>query len=136
MNSKPKAPSENMEGFIHNSKDEQMYKTIINPGTSTQPNIETIPDASIGTTPEASISASTNTSTNVGTKTILSTNLDTNEIIIEKRLKYSEERVHRAYYIKRDTIKKLEQISKRYNIDKSDIVDQALKLFLNNIDKE
>ncbi|HYE12235.1 MAG TPA: hypothetical protein VEF53_18855 [Patescibacteria group bacterium] len=68
-------------------------------------------------------------------ETILSTNLNTNEITIQKRLKYLEERKQRAYYIENDLIKKIDRLSKKFNIDKSDIVNESLKLFFANIDQ-
>jgi hypothetical protein len=82
------------------------------------------------------ISTNSSTSTNTTTETILSTNFSTNTITIEKKLKYLDKRTQRAYYIDKDLIKKIDKLSKKFNIDKSDIVNEALKLFFVSIENK
>jgi hypothetical protein len=102
-----------IDDFIKQAKDVKMNVSNTDSSTSTDTDLNTNPDTNY--------------------TTILSTNISTNKIIIERQLKYSEERKQRAYYLKLNTIKKLDRFAKKYNLDKSDIVNESLELFFNTI---
>ncbi len=114
-----------------------------------------IPSTSIKPGPDNSINSNTNnissnntstkanTKNNTGIKTIsgtesnnnTNTNVSTNTSIkLKKRTRYLDERSQRAYYIKKDILKQLDKISKKYEVDKSDIVNKALEFLFENLE--
>lgn len=99
---------------------------LTNTNTSTQ--------TKFNTNTKTNFSTDTDTNVSTNTETIFSTNISTKSITIEKRLKYTEERLHRAYYIKKDLVKKIDKLSKKTNMDKSDIVCVALNLLFESLD--
>jgi group I intron endonuclease len=56
-----------------------------------------------------------------------------NAISIERPLKYLDMKEHRSYYIDKEIIAKIDKLNKKYNIDKSDIVNEALKLLFETL---
>ncbi|MGF7431897.1 hypothetical protein PQV03_14180 [Thermoanaerobacterium thermosaccharolyticum] len=49
--------------------------------------------------------------------------------IIKKRVKYTDVHERRTYYLDKDVVKKLDKLSTKYDLDKSYLVNEALKLF-------
>ena len=49
--------------------------------------------------------------------------------VIKKRVKYTDVHERRTYYLDKDVVKKLDKLSTKYDLDKSYLVNEALKLF-------
>lgn len=49
--------------------------------------------------------------------------------VIKKRVKYTDIHERRTYYLDKDVVKKLDKLSNKYDLDKSYLVNEALKLF-------
>ncbi|MDI3312002.1 MAG: hypothetical protein QJR05_11335 [Thermoanaerobacterium sp.] len=49
--------------------------------------------------------------------------------VIKKRAKYTDVHERRTYYLDKDVVKKLDKLSTKYDLDKSYLVNEALKLF-------
>jgi hypothetical protein len=56
--------------------------------------------------------------------------------IIQKRVKYTDIHDRKTYYIEKELVKKIDKLSSKNNLDKSYIVNQALKLFFSLIEKQ
>jgi hypothetical protein len=82
---------------------------------------------------ESEISASIESNVKTVSETVLSANISAKTVSIEKRLKYLDLKEHRSYYIDKELLKKIDKINKKYNIDKSDIVNEALKLLFETL---
>jgi hypothetical protein len=97
--------------------------------TSTESNM----GANVESISETEISASSESNVKTKEETILSANISAKTVSIEKRLKYLDIKEHRSYYIDKEIIKKIDRVNKKYNIDKSDIVNEALKLLFETL---
>lgn len=113
------------------------------PGTSIKP--DTKPDNSINNDTNNNTSINTDTTINTKNNTDIKTTSDTEpnnntnvstntSIKFKKRTRYLDERSQRAYYIKKDILKQLDKISKKYEVDKSDIVNKALEFLFENLE--
>jgi hypothetical protein len=100
-------------------------------GTNASDNVSA--ESSNNISGESEISSTTESSMKTVSKTILSANIKSKTVSIEKRLKYLDIKEHRSYYIDKELIKKIDKINKKYNIDKSDIVNEALKLLFETL---
>jgi hypothetical protein len=56
--------------------------------------------------------------------------------VIKKRVKYTDIHERRTYYLDKDVVKKLDKLSNKYDLDKSYLVNEALKLFFNVIENK
>jgi hypothetical protein len=132
-----KTPGDNQgwEDLIRGSKSsaniststESKDKTNIESGKNTK--AESSEETIIESNGETKISASMESTV----ETIISANIKSKTISIEKRLKYLDKKEHRSYYIDKEIIKKIDKVNKKYNIDKSDIVNEALKLLFETL---
>jgi len=68
--------------------------------------------------------------TNTDTSTKHSTKISTNTIT---KIRKSKQVQQRAYYIDKDLIKEIEELSKKYDADKSTIVNEALRYYFEHI---
>lgn len=56
--------------------------------------------------------------------------------VIKKRVKYTDIHERRTYYLDKDVVKKLDKLSNKYGLDKSYLVNEALKLFFNVLENK
>jgi hypothetical protein len=101
--------------------------------TSTKSKSETNQQSSEETKIESSGETEISASKESTVETILSANIGANTVSIEKRLKYLDKKEHRSYYIDKAIIKKIDKLNRKFNIDKSDIVNEALKLLFETL---
>jgi hypothetical protein len=114
-----------LEGLINSNNAKSSAIT----STSTESSKET----TIESNAETEISASLESNVKTISETILSANISAKTVSIEKRLKYLDMKEHRSYYIDKEIIAKIDKLNKKYNIDKSDIVNEALKLLFETL---
>jgi hypothetical protein len=107
--------------------------TESNMGANVESSEVTKDKSKIESSGESEISASKESNVITKEETILSANIKSKTISIEKRLKYLDKKEHRSYYIDKEIIKKIDKLNKKYNIDKSDIVNEALKLLFETL---
>ena len=55
--------------------------------------------------------------------------------IIKKKDKYTDIHSRKTYYIEKDLLKKIDKLCDRNNLDKSFIVNEALRLFFKEVEK-
>lgn len=55
--------------------------------------------------------------------------------IIKKKDKYTDIHSRKTYYIEKDLLKKIDKLCDRNNLDKSFVVNEALKLFFKEVEK-
>jgi len=95
---------------------------------------------SIDTNKHSDIISDTNSNTDSYINSDI-TNSTTNDvvsdilIIIKKRDKYTDIHSRKTYYVEKELLKKIDKLCDRNNLDKSFVVNEALRLFFKEIEK-
>jgi hypothetical protein len=108
-------------------------RTGANSSAKSSTSTESKTGANVESSEETKDKSKTESSVKTKEETILSANIKSKTVSIEKRLKYLDKKEHRSYYIDKEIIKKIDRVNKKYNIDKSDIVNEALKLLFETL---
>lgn len=147
MKKKPMIPEQTVENFIFNAKDEverkksmYFFNNYSDITSDASINNDNTSDKNINVTKDNADDIDSDTSSDKNNDVDSDINSDNNSDIIsdititlKKRNKYTDLHERKTYYISKEYIKKIDKLSSKYNLDKSYIVNEALKLFFNSI---
>lgn len=77
---------------------------------------------------DSDISSDTNSYTNSDTKRDIAN-------LIKKQSRYTDLHTRKTYYIENELLKKIERLSSKNNLDKSFIVNEALRMFFSEVER-